>query len=511
MYRVCIFRNCLIMVFAASSLNAAFLLAQPPLPKLPIPPFLQNQSDAGDEDGESEVTPQAVIRQLLDHAAQNPPSPEKLFRAVQQQLGSNDLSQRLEALLALDKQGAPDSSILPKLDEILQHGNNPLERILAASASIQADSDPDQNRRALDQLSSGIRSKDPAIAIQSALGLQQGGKQSEDALLGALADPNPATRSLAAEALGKIDSSMAAERLAGLLQDQDASVRSAAAKSIGLSGANEFTDELLRALRDDPQLSVRANSAASLATVGSDDANIQTALVDAMLGDDEVGSIATIRAIAKSDAPLATRANLLGAALTKAEPVYAAEIIGHLVDMEDPGMQALVRALDSELSRYWAVVALSDFGPAASSAGANLASLLERSTPDVKTEILLTLGNINPPRNAVAASVVKEMSSRENGVRYAATLAAIRLGLQDDAVQSQLAKNRSSEDKVLALISSFALAKLNPGKSKACLDALKSLRDAVASGDPRLKPLAEQALQELKTAAMPSLPKLPGF
>ena len=515
MLRICLAS---VVTFAFSTV----LSAQPPLPKFPPlpgkPPFLSDptasESDSSDQSSNS---PPAVIREFLDQVGENAPSPEEFLKAIEQSLGSDDVKQRLQALLAIDSQRKADESILPKLDEILKNAKNPFEQMLAAGASLRSGSGAKGAgaKGAIESLAKGLRSEDPAVAIQAALGLGRGGQQSEQALLGALEDSNPRTRSLAAEALGQVTSDSAGKKLAALLQDDNVNVRAAAAKSLGSAG-EQFAEALLNTLNNDSQLSVRANAAASLARISSGNADVQSALAGAMLGEKENEAMAVIRAIANSDAPLNSRANLLGAALTKAQPAHAAEIIGHLVDMEDPGMQALIPALESETSRYWAAVALSEFGSKAAGAGGKLASLLDSSTPDVKTEILFTLGNIDPDLNAVAPAVSKAMSAKENGVRYAATLTAIRLGMNNQAVQTQLAANRTSNDKVLALVSAFALAKLNPGEPKLGLEALNALRQAVASNDPRLKPLAEQALKDLKASLpqlpdLPPLPKLPSF
>ncbi|MEM6470668.1 MAG: HEAT repeat domain-containing protein [Planctomycetota bacterium] len=475
------------------------LQAQPPLPGKP--PFIFPSQKKDESEKDDSLPPASVLRAFLDQTGEKPPSPDEIVSAIKQQLESDDVKQRLEALFAIENQTSADVTLSPKLNAMLAGSEDPFERVLAASAALKTGTSDQQS--ALQSLSEGLRSEDPAVAVQAAIGLGKGGKESEDALREALGDSRPSARALAAEVLGRIGSSSTGNELADLLRDEDPTVRRAAAKSLGTAGNQTSKDALIEAFKNDSELSVRAHSAASLVELGCSEPD-QAELVDAMVGSDQRMSLATMRAVANCKAPIDLRAELLGRALQKAQPLYAAELIGHLVDMEAPGMNALLRALEPKSSRYWAVVALSEFGSKASPAAEKLVELLNESTPDIKTEILFTLGNIDPSRRAVAPAVATEMNSRDNGVRYAATLSAIRLGLDDETVQTRLRANRTSDDKVLALVSAFALAKLNPDQPRLGFDAMKALKDAIDSGDPRLKPLAEQALLDLKK----NLPRL---
>ncbi|MEL6109370.1 MAG: HEAT repeat domain-containing protein, partial [Planctomycetota bacterium] len=492
--------TCLILVFGSS----CHLFAQlPGFPDLAPPPFPFSK-DAGEGNGKS---PADIIQSALSGIG-DAPSPETLLAAIGKQLASDNPIDRLDALFAAGREGRVGPQVAASLQSFLREGKSPLERVLAANALVESN-DRSANQLALKTLVESLRSSDPFVAAQSAKGLRAMGAESQDAFVGALKSPEASTRSLAAEALGEMAAPESATKLLPLLEDANGRVRVAAAKSLGATGNAQAAVPLLDSLRNDPELAVRANAAASLLELRPRDASIGETLVEAMLNEDEPIGLAVIRSLANCQAKQVDRANLLGRALPQAKPVFASELISHLVEMDESGMQALIRSLDQPGSNYWAVVALSDFGPQAKSASDKLAELLEESTPDVQTEILLTLANIRSVNEHVSNAVGQQLVSDQDGVRYAATLAAVRLGLKGDAIEARLQANATSNDKVLALVSSFALAKLNPHDVALGKRVLSSLVAAVRSGDERLKPLAQQAIAELRPKNLPSFPKLP--
>lgn len=100
---------------------------------------------------------------------------------------------------------------------------------------------------------------------------EAGGPPEAEALLGHLADDNPAVRRAVVEALGRLRLASAAEPLAALLaHERDALVRVCAAEALGElpdAGA-ETVRVLLHLLRTDPTPLVRAYAAESLGRLG---------------------------------------------------------------------------------------------------------------------------------------------------------------------------------------------------------------------------------------------------
>jgi HEAT repeat protein len=84
-------------------------------------------------------------------------------------------------------------------------------------------------------------------------------------------DPNGDVRSRAAEALGKIGSEQAVDRLLTALDDPNDNVRWGAAEVLGEIGSEQAVDRLLTAL-DDPNDNVRSRAAEALGKIGSEQA-----------------------------------------------------------------------------------------------------------------------------------------------------------------------------------------------------------------------------------------------
>jgi HEAT repeat protein len=113
-----------------------------------------------------------------------------------------------------------------------------------------------------------------------------GGPTAIDALLTALADPQPTARwhvSMAAlEGMGE----PAVASLVALLEGQDAYARRSAAQALGWIGSLSATEALQRVLREDSEASVRGQAAWALGTIG--DPAARRALERAQLRDPAV-------------------------------------------------------------------------------------------------------------------------------------------------------------------------------------------------------------------------------
>ncbi|MEM6980791.1 MAG: HEAT repeat domain-containing protein [Planctomycetota bacterium] len=446
------------------------------------------------------------------------PSPDDLADAISQKLQGTDAQERIDGLLAISQDAVTAiddkaASLMADLKTMVRTGDNPFEQVLAASIILRQSDDNEESRSLIDLLSRQLQSADPALASQAAQGLVGAADNAEPALLAALASSQPGTRALAAEKLGQIKASGARDSLVGLLDDSSPQVRSAAAKALGqLSLSGTAISALMNLLESDSQMGVKANAAASLVIAAGHTESVKEAVIDAINESDDRTSLAIIRGVAHCDASDDTRAGILGSALIDSTAAKSSEIISHLVELGPSGMRQLITGLDSSQARYWCVVALADFSEQAKPASEKLASLLADSDPDVQTEILLTLPQIDASGTHVRDAVVAQMSSTHDGVRYAAALAAARLGLDGRETRQQLEANASDRDPVLALVSAFALAKLHSSEPAYGFRAMKALATAAKSGDERLKPLAIEALRELKDELKPPpLPALPSF
>ena len=475
---------------------------QPPFPPKPpkFPPLKSNDSEQGLPAVGKLL--QAIASgsdqqrlDALDQLDQIAGSANEKLQALKQSLESDNAAVRMRVLQSIGRQGENDPELAAKLKRIIADGENPLEKLLASRATLQITDDSATQSELIQSLSQSLQSDDPALANQAALALRDAGRAAEPALLKALDDDQADTRALAAQSLSGTTSAAAISKLQSLLKDADAGVRTAAL--IGLRDAAE-TPALVKSLvemtttESDPAVQMRAGN--TLAKVSPD----SLVAVESTLQKNAQLATSVVRGVADSGLTDEAKAQLYGSALPGQVPEVAAAITEQLVELGDEGMAVLTGALQNEKSRYWAVIGLSDFGTRAAEAAPELASLLAVSSPDVQTEILLALGNIKSKDATVAKQITAQLGSDNPGVKYAASLAALRSGVKDAAAEAALEKNAASEDKMLKVISLFALAKLNPSSPAAGVKAMRALGEAARSKDKRLAQVAALAIQDLK-------------
>jgi HEAT repeat protein len=150
-----------------------------------------------------------------------------------------------------------------------------------------------------------------------------GGPAATDALLTALADPQPTARWHVAMAALEGMGQPAVEPLVSMLEGQDALARRNAAQALGWIGSSSATDALARALENDREATVRGQAAWALGEIG--DPAARRALERAQLRDPAV-EVQTAAEWALSRVPVESAAALSWAtrwalALNRLEPV----------------------------------------------------------------------------------------------------------------------------------------------------------------------------------------------
>lgn len=489
-----------------SSLLANAASAQPPFP---LPPFLESNKASSDGDGETaSETPsiselsermrqsaEIVRLDLLEKLDEIDGTLNEKLSVLKDSLESDSASVRMVVLDKVRQSRLVDDDVIAEIDAIIESGDNPLEQIIAVRASWAAGA-TDTN---VDLLTQALASTDPALANEAANALSEGGVSSQAALLSALDSNSTQVRALAAEALGDFDrGGSVSQKLVALLVDDAAEVRASAASALsgGQSLDPSAIQSLIAMLGDDPDASVRARAAGTLASLSDTHPQIAGPLMEEITSSDPATAKSLVRSIAGHGGSGA--AGVLAAALGTAQAEVAAEIVNQLTGMGSTGLRALVGSLDDEASRYWAAVGIADFGTEARPVADELAGLVAESTPDVQLELLLTLASIGADSTKSAAVIIEQLSAEQIANRYAATFAVVRLDLGGEPIEAALTSNATSNDPTLKVLSQFALAKLHPRDPRYGIRALKELARAAASGAPNLRKVAAAALSELK-------------
>ncbi len=416
---------------------------------------------------------------------------------------------RLASLLALGTMASEDKEALAKVRKRMEETDSEFERVLSAWAIARMSGDKNDVAATVTVLAKSLRSKDEAVASEAANALAELGSAAEPTLIDALDDKSSRVRTLAAGALGTNRARAAVSQLAGLLDDDSPLVRATAARSLGQIGpaASASSTALLGKLESDESTLVRANAAGALGRIGSSTPETIQVLTKTATDPAERVAASSLRALNQLNVDAEKVIPLLVKLLADPRPNVASAATNSLADIGKPAVPALSKAVLDKRSRYWAVLALSDMGAAAKPATGVLADALDEASADVQVEILLTLANIGPDAKESIAKIVPSLSSKYEGVRYAATFAVAQIGVKDRAAEQALETNASSSDAFLKLISSWALAKLNPRNPLHGARAIRALISSLASKDPRLQQAASMAAGELELgpAAIPQL------
>jgi HEAT repeat protein len=156
----------------------------------------------------------------------------------------------------------------------------------------------------------------------------------------------------------------------------------------------------------------------------------------------------------------------------------------------------LVAALDDDKATYWACVILGEIGPEAKDAVPALAKLLQAKNPEIRREAVLALASIGKPAAAAAPAIAKLLTSKVDGVVAAYALGQI--GAAPDQAERVLRANVKSDDKILATISVWALARLNPSDKALTGEAVAMLAEGLKSKEEKVRIGSARALISLQ-------------
>lgn len=377
---------------------------------------------------------------------------------------SNDFV-RLAALEAIGGLRADGRKGLPEIRQRLQKAKSDYERVLAARALLRISTDASDVALALPVLAQGLQSEDDQVAVEAANTLRELGGPAVATLVAAL-EGTPRVRRLAVDALGQIGASAkdAVPAITNLLSINDPETTAAAATALGHIGVR--APETIRAL---------AKSASSA---------------------DESVARASIRALTELRLNSPSWIPFLTKQLAEGRPSVRAEAMSALAEQGEAAVPALTAALQDPRSQYWAVLVLGEIGPAAKDAVPALANALDTAAPDARIEILLTLAKLGPASAPAAEKIAKQLGDKHDGVRYAATLAA--LGTGGKALDATLQQNATSQDSFLAMLSAVVYAVLHPQDSAAGQRAMSLLTAGLNSRDAHVQRAAKHVLEQLR-------------
>jgi HEAT repeat protein len=352
--------------------------------------------------------------------------------------------------------------------------------------------------------------------------------------------PPPTPRSLA-DVVTLLDRGLLREAL----QSNDRDLRKATLKALG-AASNHLTrsvGELIEALNDPDDATVRAAAANTLGQLGSAAKGAYLALFYVAGSDQsQAVSVAAQAAADRIGPPTSADAPLLVSALTDTSPRYRSVVAEALVQIcaTDPQMKenkdvqtALARALDdadgsvrvfaaealyacrgnavevlpvfhkalkdktSASVRATAAVGLGSIGKEALGAAAELRDALDDPEPIVRLRVAQALKNIEGQPAVIVPGLVQLLSEKDHLVRGLAAKTLGEIGAEARTAVPALREMLQKDEADLRALSANALGNIGPD-AKA---ALPELIEAVRKGDPKLVEQAVWALGEIGPAA----------
>ncbi len=298
------------------------------------------------------------------------------------------------------------------------------------------------------------------------------------ALANQLSASDPAQRRRAARELGQLgpEAATAIPNLLRALGDQDRMVRLHAADAVGKIG--ERSDEVVKAL---------------MQTVGDPDPQIRLVAVE------------SIRELVPNPAELVPLAAEL---LEQEDQMLASRAVETIIMRGEEAVPFLTEALKNDQAAYWACLAIEELGETASATAPQLQSLLSTTDdPSLKIQAILALASIGSEGQIAKAEILEALrSDADDSIKAAAVFAAGMLGMSE--AQERLEAEQQSENELVAMLSTWALAKLEPADRARMEAAVKELVGGLRSEYATIRLAAVKGIDSLPLPADLAVSKL---
>lgn len=280
------------------------------------------------------------------------------------------------------------------------------------------------------------------------------------------------------------------------LKNRDDQVCWRVARTLGAIGpeAAPAIPALRKRLGDENAL-VRAYAAYALGQIGKPSEVAIQELAPLIADDEAVVRRAAIRAIRsiKPDPELA--APVLAKVLEGSEPAVISEAMQAAVEAGERALPLLKQLLQKKKTRYWAVVVATELGEKAAPLTPGLVAALGDDDPETRLQAGIALGAVGTNNPEAIAQLAKVAASDPvEAPRVAATYALGKLKAKSAA--ESVAKVADSENPLLSLVGSWALAELKPADTEVAKEAVAKMLAGVKSEEPNLRRVAARAMIE---------------
>jgi HEAT repeat protein len=297
----------------------------------------------------------------------------------------------------------------------------------------------------------------------------------------------------------------AVTQLIGQLKSPDESVRLKAITQLGAEGekAADAVVPLAELLNDQSPV-LRALAARALGDIGAPAKSVVPQLTSLLKDPDNavrrqaVHALIAIRPGSNVILPLFIKL------MEDSDPGVQMRVLNAVTDAGPAAVPGLIEALKNDKTAYWACVVLREIGPAAKDAAPALAEKLKDPEPEIRREAVLALGAIGeaaiPALPQIAAALSDEYA------RTAATFVMGELGKIPSDAEPTVRANTKNDDKLLATVSLWALARVHPEDKQLRRQATEQLVERLKDQDPFVRVAAARALAALHPAPEITIP-----
>ncbi len=471
------------------------------------------------------------------------PEDEAAIKALVERLKDDDPEVRAKAAYALGKIGSKDQDAL----DALIHASLDPEAIVRREVRDALRAIKPPTEVTLPIWAKTLEDAEPQVVIPAMMTLAELGKEAVPALREALRNPStaywaalvaseigpdaaeltpdlvevikhddPECRMQAIVALGQIGegAKSAVPAIVELLEQETfESVKYAAAFALGEIGDPDVATPELTKLLASEDLGLKAISARSLLKI-SPDAEIKAkslkVLLEALKSDDHNIRQLMIRTLAELEAPAeGPRPEVIQAfaeAMQDAKPEVIGEVMSALASKGKAAVPGVIRGLENESTRSYAIRVATLLGPDAEEAVPALLQAWKASQDDPTTqaEIHFALGAIGPAAAPAVPALIAALDSDENLVRNSACYALGRIGPAAQSAVPKLRQLLSATDEFQRLASVWALLKIMPQDRSIQHVAVPLLMGALQDERTEVRVEAIRSLGEIGALAKPA-------
>jgi HEAT repeat protein len=297
----------------------------------------------------------------------------------------------------------------------------------------------------------------------------------------------------------------AVKEMIGAAQSGDETARLAAIDKLGTQGENaaEAVAPLMKLLGDKAP-AIRAHAAKSLGELGDPAKPAASALVELLKDADPAVRREALKAIAALHPGPQVMQPLFEQVMESSDPTAQMRIMNAVAEAGEAAVPGLIKALQNEKLAYWACVVLREIGPQAKAAAPALVEAIKSPRPDVRREAVLALGAMDD-RSASTVAQIATLLGDEHAAT-AATFVLGQLGTIPEDADAKIRENAKSDDKTLASVSLWALARVHPDDKELRREATEKIVENLKDKDPFVRVAAARALAALPPAPEITLP-----